>query len=105
MLACVCVCRVVRQNILVNVGMSGEEKVDEAKVEMEEGEVRPAHARHLRWGNAEEVRELMQDLETGYFDVVLGSDLIYPQDVSHFFHVFSVCVSPFFFRNKTVLYV
>lgn len=62
--------------------MSGEEKLDEAKMESAEGDSRPAHTRLLRWGNSEDVRELMQDLETGYFDLVLGSDLIYPETVS-----------------------
>lgn len=70
------------QNIVRNVGSAGEEKMNEAKTESAEGEARPAYARTLRWGNVREVRDLMQDLEIGYFDIVLGADLIYPEGVS-----------------------
>lgn len=70
------------QNITTNVGSAGEGKEDEAKTEFREGdEDRPAHAKVLRWGNAAEVQDLMEVLETGHFDVVMGADLIYPEKV------------------------
>ena len=57
--------------------------MDESKTEMAEGDSRPAHARVLRWGNTEAVKELMEVLETGHFDLVLGSDLVYPEQVQN----------------------
>lgn len=67
---------------MTNVGSAGEGKEDEAKAEFKEGdEDRPAHAKLLRWGDAAEVRELMEVLETGHFDMVIGADLIYPEKV------------------------
>lgn len=55
--------------------------MDEAKTEVAQGDVRPAHARRLRWGDAARVRELMDELETGRFDLVIGADLVYPEHV------------------------
>lgn len=55
--------------------------MDESKTEMEEGDNRPVHAQVLRWGDTGAVKELMEVLETGHFDLVLGSDLIYPEAV------------------------
>lgn len=69
------------ENIMANVGSAGESKMDESKTEMVEGDSRPAHARVLRWGDTDAVKELMEVLETGHFDLVLGSDLIYPEQV------------------------
>eukprot|EP00904_Undaria_pinnatifida_P005607 jgi/Undpi1/2176/HiC_scaffold_12.g05562.m1 len=68
-------------NIRANVGSAGESKMDESKTEMEEGDNRPVHAQVLRWGDTGAVKELMEVLETGHFDLVLGSDLIYPEAV------------------------
>lgn len=70
------------QNIVTNIGSTGECKMDEAKIEAEEGDERPAHARILRWGDVEGVKDMMEVLETGHFDLVIGSDLIYPESVS-----------------------
>ncbi|CAM9451428.1 unnamed protein product [Choristocarpus tenellus] len=59
------------ENIMVNIGFYGEEKSEEG--------CRPAHSCHLRWGNNKDAIQLMEEL--GPFDVVLGSDLIYPEAV------------------------
>ncbi|CAM9787703.1 unnamed protein product [Scytosiphon promiscuus] len=76
------VIKYLRENITTNVGGAGEGKEDEAKTEYKEGEQhRPAHARVLRWGDVSEVGELMEVLETGHFDMVMGADLIYPEKV------------------------
>ncbi|CAN0262598.1 unnamed protein product, partial [Hapterophycus canaliculatus] len=76
------VIKYLRENITTNVGIAGEGKEDEAKTEYREGgEHRPAHARLLRWGDVSEVGELMEVLETGHFDIVMGADLIYPEKV------------------------
>lgn len=67
---------------MTNVGSVGEGKEDEAKAEFKEGdEDRPAKSRVLRWGNAAEVRKMMEVMETGHFDMVIGADLIYPEKV------------------------
>ena len=66
---------------MANVGGAGEGKMDESKTEMVEGDSRPVHARVLRWGDTQAVKDLMEVLETGHFDLVLGSDLIYPEQV------------------------
>ena len=50
--------------------------------EQREGEFRPVHARALIWGDKAEVRQLMEVLEMGQFDLVIGSDVIYPESVS-----------------------
>ncbi|CAM9445538.1 unnamed protein product [Ectocarpus fasciculatus] len=74
------VIKYLRENISTNISSAGEGKEDEAKMEFKEcDEGRPAHARELRWGNAEEVQDLMEVLEMGHFDMVMGSDLIYPE--------------------------
>eukprot|EP00903_Cladosiphon_okamuranus_P020583 g18894.t1 len=74
------VIKYLNENITTNVGSAGEGKEDEAKTEFKEGdEDRPAKARVLRWGDAGEVREMMELMETGHFDMVIGADLIYPE--------------------------
>lgn len=85
--------------------MSGEEKVEKAKTESAEGNARPAHARYLRWGNTEDVREIMQDLETGHFDIVLGSDLIYPEDVRVPVSPVSIMCLRLFFRGTCIWFL
>lgn len=57
-------------------------------MESDDGDNRPAHARCLRWGDSKAVEDLKQELETGEFDLVIGSDLIYQEDVS-----FKACLS------------
>lgn len=68
---------------MANAPMAGEGKKAESKIEKEEGEeIRPVHARVLPWGDEADVRELMEVLETGQFDMVIGSDLVYHESVS-----------------------
>lgn len=66
---------------MANSSNAGEGKFGESKAETEEGDDRSVYARVLRWGDIEEVRTLMEVLETGHFDIVLGADVIYPEDV------------------------
>ncbi|CAM9804838.1 unnamed protein product [Pylaiella littoralis] len=76
------VLKYLNQNISTNVSSAGEGKQDEAKMEAVEGDGdRPAHARVLRWGDVGEVSKLMEELETGHFDLVIGADLVYPEEV------------------------
>ncbi|CAN0298846.1 unnamed protein product, partial [Ascophyllum nodosum] len=76
--------RYIRQNIEANAPVAGEGKTSESKVEADEqreGEFRPVHARALIWGDKAEVRQLMEVLEMGQFDLVIGSDVIYPESL------------------------
>lgn len=53
--------------------------------------------RALRWGDVGEVQELMEVLETGHFDMVIGADLIYQEEV----RVFAFLSCSFFFVQHT----